>query len=220
MQMFMRLTSLLTVFAAAVPVFAQTPAEEKPWNAPEWWSYVLNVGPPEIYRFGTSTHAARTMEIDTHLNAGILARNVSLQNDADVILSWDWQVDTLPSKVNEENAETHDYLSVAVLFDNGQDLSYVWSSGLEAGTAFRCPLPDWADKETHLVIRSDLSELGQWLSEERNVKADYERYIGGEMPSAITQVWLIANTLFQGGVGTARVANISIGSDKQREKVL
>jgi Protein of unknown function (DUF3047) len=218
--MITRLSTALLMLAATMQVFSQAPAEQEPWNVPQGWSYVLNVGPPEIYQFGTSSQAGKTMEINTHQNAGILARDVSLENDDDITISWDWQVDTLPSEVTEEIAETHDYLSVAVLFDNGQDISYVWSSGLEEGTVFRCPLPDWADKETHLVIRSDTSELGKWLSEERNLKADYARYIGGEMPTAINQVWLISNSIFQGGVGKARVANISIGSDTQREKVL
>ncbi len=218
--MIKRPVTMLFMLAATMQAFSQAPMEQQPWNVPQGWSYVLNIGPPEIYQFGNSTQAGKTMEIYTHRNAGILARDVSLENDDDVTISWEWQVDNLPSEVTEEIADTHDYLSVAVLFDNGQDISYVWSSGLEEGTVFRCPLPDWADKETHLVIRSDPSEIGEWLSEKRNLKADYARYIGGEMPSSITQVWLISNSIFQGGVGKARVANISIGSDKQREKVL
>jgi len=218
--MTIKLITTLLMLATAMQVFSQDPEQQKPWSAPSGWSYVLAVGPPQIYQFGTSPQAGKTMEIYTHQNAGILASDVSLNNDADVTISWDWQVDTLPSEVTEEIAQTHDYLSVAVLFDNGQDISYVWSSGLEEGTVFRCPLPDWADKETHVVIRSDASEIGNWLREERNLKADYARYIGGEMPSTITQVWLISNSIFQGGVGKARVANISIGNDEQREKIL
>lgn len=218
--MMKRLSVMLFMFTSTMQAFSQAPVEQPPWRAPQGWSYVINMGPPEIYQFGTSTHAGKTMEIHTHRNVGILARDVSLENDDDITISWEWQVDTLPSKVTEEIADTHDYLSVAVLFDNGQDISYMWSSGLEEGTVFRCPLPDWADKETHLVIRSDPSEIGKWLSEERNLKADYARYIGGEMPSSISQVWLISNSFFQGGVGKARVANISIGSDKQRKKIL
>jgi hypothetical protein len=41
------------------------------------------------------------------------------------------------------------------------------------------------------------------------------------MPERIVQIWLIANTVFQGGTG--RVANISIGSssaEAPRKKVL
>jgi hypothetical protein len=204
---------------------AQTSPEQPAWQAPEGWAYVLEAGPPEIYQYGSTSHdsAAVTMEINTHLNAGILAKDVSLESTADTTLKWDWQVDELPSSVAEDTATTHDYLSVAILFDNGQDISYVWSSGLEQETAFRCPLPDWIDRETHVVIRSDASQLGQWLSEERNVSADYDRYIGGPRPKQITQIWLIANTMFQGGVGRARVANISVGSssgEASREKIL
>ena len=154
--MIKRLSALLLMLTATMQAFSQSPEEQESWNVPQGWSYVLNVGQPEIYQFGTSTEAGKTMEIYTHRNAGILARDVSLANDDDVTISWDWQVDTLPSEVTEE----------------------------------------------------------------RNLKADYARYIGGEMPSSITQVWLISNSFFQGGVGKARVANISIGSDKRREKVL
>jgi hypothetical protein len=38
---------------------------------------------------------------------------------------------------------THDYLSGAVELDNGQDLTYLWSSSLPIGTAFRCPIVWW-----------------------------------------------------------------------------
>jgi hypothetical protein len=217
---------LLTYLSISV-AHSQTIPEQPPWQAPESWSYVLQFGPPEIYQFGSTPSAsaasAATMEINTHLNGGILARDVALDNTADTTLQWRWQVDTLPSSVAENTAETHDYLSVAILFDNGQDISYVWSAALDAETAFRCPLPDWTARETHVVIRSDISQLGEWLNEERNVSADYDRYIGGPRPKRIIQIWLIANTVFQGGVGTARVADISVGNSSgksARVKVL
>jgi hypothetical protein len=219
--------TLILIFAFLLigRAHSQTTDDTVPWQVPQGWSYVLQVGPPEIYRHGTTTDlsGSATMEINTHLNAGILAKDVSLQNQADTTLKWQWRVDQLPSAVPEDSAETHDYISVAVLFDNGQDISYVWSSGLAEDTAFRCPLPDWNARETHLVIRSDPSELGQWLVEERNINADYERYIGGPMPGRIVQIWLIANTVFQGGTGTGHVADISIGrssAEAPRKKVL
>ena len=85
------------------------------------------------------------MEINTHRNAGILAKDVSLENNADTTLERQWRVDQLPSVVPEDSAGTHDYISVAILSDKGQEISYVWSSGLAENTAFRCPLPDWLD---------------------------------------------------------------------------
>jgi hypothetical protein len=43
--------------------------------------------------------------------------------------------------VAEDTLPTHDYLSVAVEFENGQDLSYFWSAALPPESNFRCPIP-------------------------------------------------------------------------------
>jgi hypothetical protein len=75
-------------------------------------------------------------------------------------------MDELLSKVREDNLITHDYLSIAVEFDNGQDITYYWSSELPVGTGFRCPITTWTARETHVVARSGLEGLGQWLNEE------------------------------------------------------
>jgi hypothetical protein len=56
-----------------------------------------------------------------------------------VKFDWSWRVTTLPSLVGENTLGTHDYLSIAVEFDNGQDMTYLWSSSLAVGNAFRCP---------------------------------------------------------------------------------
>jgi hypothetical protein len=50
-------------------------------------------------------------------------------------------MDELMSKVREDNLITHDYLSIAVEFDTGQDITYYWSSELPVGAGFRCPIP-------------------------------------------------------------------------------
>ena len=38
--------------------------------------------------------------------------------------AWSWLVEKLPSELLEDLALTHDYISVAVEFDNGQDITY------------------------------------------------------------------------------------------------
>jgi hypothetical protein len=86
----------------------------------------------------------------------------------------------LPSAVAEDTFPTHDYLSVAVEFDNGQYITYFWSSELPLETTFRCPIPTWTARETHLVVRSGLDEHGKWLSEERDLFKQYAERIGGQ----------------------------------------
>jgi hypothetical protein len=52
------------------------------------------------------------------------------------------------------------YLSIAVEFENGQDLTYYWSAALPEETAYRCPLPWWDRHETHIAMRSGSAGLG------------------------------------------------------------
>ena len=108
---------------------------------------------------------------------------------------------------------SHDYLSLAVEFDNGRDITYYWSSSLPEGTGYDCPLPNWKGIEYHVVVRSGPLGLGEWLDERRNLHADYSKYMG-EPPARITRVWLIANSIFQRGEGDCEYAQIVLhGAD-------
>jgi hypothetical protein len=74
-------------------------------------------------------------------DGAILKRPLDFPLDNTVRLDWSWRVKTLPSRLAENTLATHDYLSMAIEFDNGQDLTYLWSSCLPVGTSFRCPIP-------------------------------------------------------------------------------
>lgn len=112
--------------------------------------------------------------------------------------------------------------------------SYLWNMGecLEVflfvrflvDSVFRywCPLPTWEAREYHVVIRSGPNGLGQWLSEERDLFADYEHYIGPkDVPERIVRVWLISNDAFQRLDGDMTVQGIEIvGSEDRVTEVL
>jgi pimeloyl-ACP methyl ester carboxylesterase len=112
-------------------------------------------------------------------------------------LRWSWRVDTLPSRLPEDTPLTHDYLSVALEFDDGQDLTWYWSCCLPEGFSYRCPLPHWRRRETHIVARAGTARLGCWIDEERPVLADHQAAIGGSAPSRVVRAWLIAQTVPQ-----------------------
>jgi hypothetical protein len=124
----------------------------------------------------------------------------------------------LPAKAAENIPIAHDYLSIAVEFDNGKDLTYLWSRELPAGQSFPCPLEGWKDRETHIVARSGSGDLGKWLNESRNVWDDYRQAVGGALPSRIVRVWLIANSVFGRGEGKAQFGDIRVadGTSKMR----
>ncbi|MGB5102386.1 MAG: DUF3047 domain-containing protein [Steroidobacteraceae bacterium] len=192
-------------------VLAEAERHDQPVPTPEHWEYLWSLGPGEIYRSAAAPDGRPTICCHTHGDVGILRREARLPLVPGTRLAWSWRVDELPIDVAEDTLPSHDYVSIAVEFDDGQDITYYWSARLPAGTVYRCPLPTWKDKETHVVARSGRGQLGAWLAEERDLYADYARIIGGPARE-IVRVWLIANSLFQRGHGRCEYASISVES--------
>jgi hypothetical protein len=177
---------------------------------PNGWSPLWRVGQTSIFCEEAGNGEPARIVCRCREDAGILKRPVDLNLTDDIELAWAWRVQELPSAVAEDQPPTHDYLSIAVEFDNGQDLTYFWSSSLPVETAFRCPLPWWDKHETHVVVRSGTRDLGRWLEERRPTLRDYRRAVGGEDPKRIVGVWLIALSPFQRGNGVCDFARIRL----------
>jgi len=177
-------------------------------TTPAGWHYLWHLGPAEIYRT-PKPGADPCIHCRTHADAGILQKDVELSLDESTAISWRWRIDRLPSTLREDSVPSHDYLSLAVEFDNGRDITYYWSSELPVGTGYDCPLPNWKGKEFHVVVRSGPQGLGEWQAEQRNLYLDYRRYMG-DPPARIVRVWLIANSVFQRGEGACDYAGITL----------
>ncbi|MET0153629.1 MAG: DUF3047 domain-containing protein [Candidatus Binatia bacterium] len=189
-----------------------------PVATPAGWEYLWFLGAGEI--FEARPHDGRTsISVHTHEDVGILQTRANLELTPDTTISWRWLVSKLPAREAENTIPTHDYLSLAVEFDTGLDLTYYWSAALPAGSFFTCPLPTWAPRETHMVVRSGAEGLGVWQSQEQNLYEDYSRALGAP-PKRIVGVWLIAVSLFRHGEGIAEFADIEVGTHARRHRVL
>ena len=193
-------------------------------TTPAGWYHLWNIGASEIFRdkriaVGDSVSDCDTIHCHTKGDTGILQYDVDMALTKETELSWRWCIDELPSSIREDSLPSHDYLSIAVEFDNGRDITYYWSSKLPVGTGYDCPLPNWAGKEYHVVVRSGGESLGQWLNERRNLYEDYELYMG-QVPARIVRIWLIANSVLQRGTGTCDYAEIVIQNKESRVQVL
>lgn len=186
---------------------------------PADWDYLWFLGPGEIFQPAAAQGQAPRLGCHTHGDVGILHHDAALPLEPGTRLRWSWRVDELPTDLPEDTLASHDYLSVAVEFDDGQDITYYWSSSLPVGTAYRCPLPNWAGRETHVVVRSGAAELGRWVSEERDVAADYHRLIGGTARSVV-RVWLIAMSLASRRHGRCEYADIVLSGPAGALRVL
>jgi hypothetical protein len=196
---------------------------------PPGWEYLWWLGQSEIYGAGPPSPAERpSITCYTHGDAAILHKDVSVPLSADIRLCWSWKMDMLPCQLPENTLEGHDYLSVAVEFDNGQDLAFFWSSQLPIDTGFRCPIPTWTARETHVVARTGSDLLGRWVDDERPLHTYYERFVGtvGKRdaghdprvvapPTEITRIWLIANSMFKRQQGRCEYGAIELHTGGQ-----
>lgn len=181
-----------------------------PHEVPDGWRELWFLGPSEIYSRCEAAPGHAGICCHTRRDVAILQRDVDVPLRPDTRLEWRWKVDRLPSVLREDTIPTHDYLSIAVEFDNGLDLTYMWSAKLPVDRHFWCPLPTWKGREWHWVVRSGNTQLGQWLDEARTVYPDYQAAIGGTVPTRIVRVWLISVSLFQRGEGRCAYSEIRL----------
>ena len=173
--------------------------------APEAWRYLWRLGDGTVYAPG----AAGEITIATHGDVGILQTEVDHGLTPNTRLEWSWRVDQLPSKLPEDLQLTHDYLSVAVEFEDGKDLTFMWSAGLPHDHVFTCPLNFWCERETHWVVRTPRDGLGRWLDESRGLWSDTQTAYGAR-PAKAVRLWLIAKSIFQRNRGVATVRDLRL----------
>lgn len=190
---------------------------------PPGWQYIPEFNTSEIFsevQVAAAPNApARAIELHMHDDATIVEKTAPIDLTADTTLSWKWKAIELPSLASENTLPTHDYMSIAVKFDNGKDLTFYWSRDLPVDTAFHCPLPGWSHRETHVVARSGTDDLGKWISEEKNILAYYKSAIGGPLPKKITHVWLIGVSLFQHTEGASQFGEIELKDRSKKMRV-
>lgn len=187
--------------------------------SPAGWHHLWHLGDSEIFRAGHGPQGEPTLACEVESDVGILQRDAAFALRPDTEIAWRWRVDALPGLLREDSLPSHDYLSLAVEFANGLDLTYYWSKELPVGAAFWCPLANWKQREFHVVVRSGSSGLGAWQSERRNLHADALRYFG-KHPGDIVRVWLIAVSLFKRQRGSCEYAGIELHSGSEKLVVL
>ncbi|WP_020182743.1 DUF3047 domain-containing protein [Methylotenera sp. 1P/1] len=187
---------------------------------PEGWNYIWELTPSEIFYDVPAVMGEnapkRAIELRMHDDVTIIEKESSFELTPDTKLGWKWKVDELPSAAPENTIPTHDYISIAVKFDNGKDLTFFWSRNLPVDSSFHCPLSGWTDRETHVVARSGTADLGKWLGEEKNILDYYKKAVGGPLPKRITHVWLIGVSFLQHGKGLSQFGDIKLYDGKNQ----
>jgi hypothetical protein len=150
-----------------------------PWQKQRWGS--------PAYDFTVVEDRGRRV---LHLKSAGDSSNISKEIKGKVnlkatpILEWTWKVIALPKGGDSRKKETDD--QAAQLYVTwprfpeavrSRIIGYIWDTTAPAGAIIKSQKTGTV---TYVVVRSGPGELGQWLTERRNIREDFKRIYGEE----------------------------------------
>ena len=95
------------------------------------------------------------------------------------VLQWQWRAILFPDNTNERDKNRNDsVLAIYVVFGHLpfiNTIKYIWSDTLPVGATFTSPT---ASNTKIIVIRSGRAQINTWVTEKRDVFADYRQLFG------------------------------------------
>jgi Protein of unknown function (DUF3047) len=151
-----------------------------PGRLPANWQVKVNHGKPE---FGVCTDSeGPCLHLRSAKASFALQRDVEVDPSQMPYLTWRWKVTQLPTGGDFRHASTDDQAAqVLVAFSDRRVLTYLWDTTAPKGSAASSsdiPL-------VHIfavVCESGTEQANRWVSENRNVAADYQRAYGKPAP--------------------------------------
>ncbi len=127
----------------------------------------------------------QVLRASTQGQASGLFKEVNIDLTKTPYLNWFWQVQNLFKDNDEHSKDGDDYpariyvvVSGGVFFWNTKAINYVWSSNQSVGS-------EWPNAFTGnakmLAVRAGEQQLGQWITERRNVYEDLKKLFGKEV---------------------------------------
>ena len=127
----------------------------------------------------------QVLRASTQGQASGLFKEVNIDLTKTPYLNWSWQVQNLFKDNNEHSKNGDDYpariyvvVSGGVFFWNTKAINYVWSSNQPTGS-------EWPNAYTGnakmLAVRSGEKQLGQWVTERRNVREDLKKFFAEDV---------------------------------------
>lgn len=129
----------------------------------------------------------RALHLKSHRDRSTINRDLRglVDLEATPVLEWSWKVVVLPAGGDARHRETTDQAAqIYVAWERppallrSRIIGYAWDTSAPAGSILKSRKTGTI---TYVIMRSGADELGQWLTERRNVVEDF-RKIYGETP--------------------------------------
>lgn len=127
----------------------------------------------------------RVLQAVSRGTASGLYREIRVDLDRTPYLNWTWRVANVLEGVNERTKSGDDYparvyvvVSGKLFFWRTRAVNYVWSSNQPAGSTW----PNaYTSNARMMTVESGQEKTGQWVTEKRNVQADFKQLFGDDI---------------------------------------
>jgi hypothetical protein len=164
---------------------------------PGWQPYETPGGRPGYDFTVVNENGRRALHLKSAHEHSTIAKEKTIGLTATPVLRWDWKVVKFPSGADLREKSTSDATGhIFVIWPRfpalirSQLIGYVWDPVLPVGTIVKSRKTSTV---TFIVARSGSEHVGQWVSNERNVAADY-RTVYGDAPTDPKAVALSIDT--------------------------
>ncbi len=152
------------------------------------------------------------LKAEARASASALIKTLRLDLRQYPLLRWSWKIEgTLPqgderTKAGDDYAARVYVVFPSALFWRTRAINYIWANHLPQGQS----LPNaFTANAMMLAVESGPARAGQWVSEERDIAADYRRLFGGQ-PGDMGAVAVMTDTDNTGGSAVAYYGDISL----------
>jgi hypothetical protein len=157
------------------------------------------------------TSGQRALLANSQGAASGLYREIQVDLNRTPWLNWSWRVDKVLQGIDERDKTGDDYPArVYVVVSGGsafwktRSLVYVWSSQQPLGATWNNA---FTDNARVMALRSGTQDAGRWVSEKRDIRADFQRLFGDTIDT-IAAVALMTDTDNSGQQATAWYGDI------------
>lgn len=144
-----------------------------------------------------------------------LSKKISFKPASYRYLKWSWKISNTIAQGNEKSKQGDDYAArVYVVFPGRffwqmRALNYIWANKLPKGEF----VPNAFTSNAMLIaVESGQSKAGQWVTEERDLLADFRRVFGEDPPEA-GAVAIMTDTDNTGAEATAWYGDITLSTN-------
>ena len=193
-----KLMVLASCFASAVCPAAEIKvlfAENFAGGLAKGWENVAYFKTPSVYtaeQEGTNffLHGVATK------TCSALSHKLNLPPPARLTLRWRWKISGVETNGSERNIKKFDHAArVFIAFDTfigpPRTLNYMWGDAEKPGTVLAHPK---SDRAQIFVLQSGNARAGQWISESRDVTADWKKVFPGQAMPKITGLGLMTDS--------------------------